>query len=89
MLTEIIDAKVKFIEQPFLTPLIISSGAITEITEARVEMTVRANDKEATGRGNMYLSYLWTWPGQSLTHKQRDGIHRMPTRTPVGLGSIL
>jgi L-alanine-DL-glutamate epimerase-like enolase superfamily enzyme len=72
MQTEILTARVEFIEQPFLTPLIISSGAITVITEARATVTVRVDGKEATGRGSIYLSDLWAWPDPNLTHKQRD-----------------
>ena len=72
MKTEIIDAKVSFVEQPFLTPLIISSGAITVITEARADVTVRIDGKEATGSGSIYLSDLWAWPDPDLTHEQRD-----------------
>lgn len=72
MLTEIIDAKVEFIEQPFLTPLIISSGAITTLPEAVAEVTVRVDGREATGRGSIYLSDLWAWPDSDYTHEQRD-----------------
>ena len=74
--TEILDAKVTFVEQPFLTPLIISAGAITTLPEAVVQVTVRVAGKEATGRGSIYLSDLWAWPEPSLTHEQRDGILR-------------
>ena len=74
MLTEIIDAKVEFIDQSFLTPLIISSGAINTAAEAITEVTVRVDGKEATGRGSIYLSDLWAWPDPSFTHEQRDAI---------------
>ena len=74
--TEILDAKVTFVEQPFLTPLIISAGAITTLPEAVAQVTVRVDGKEATGRGSIYLSDLWAWPEPSLTHEQRDGILR-------------
>ena len=76
MFTEILDAKVAFVEQPFLTPLIISSGAITTLPEAIAEVTVRIAGKEATGRGSIYLSDLWAWPERSLTHEQRDNTLR-------------
>lgn len=72
MKTEILSANVTFVEQPFIAPLIISSGAITEITEARAEVTVRVDGKEATGRGSIYLSDLWAWPDPNLTHQERD-----------------
>lgn len=70
--TRVLDAKVRFVEQSFLRPLIISSGAITKITEAVAEVTVRVDGREATGRGSMYLSDLWAWPEPSLSHDQRD-----------------
>ena len=76
MFTEILDAEVTFVEQLFLTPLIISSGAITTLPEAVAQVTVRVDGKEATGRGSIYLSDLWAWPEQSLTHEQRDIILR-------------
>ena len=44
MKTEILHATVEFVEQEFVTPLVISSGAISEITEARVEVTVEGED---------------------------------------------
>ncbi len=76
MQTEILNAKVAFVEQPFLTPLIISSGTITTLPEAVAQVTARVTGKEATGRGSIYLSDLWAWPEPSLTHEQRDGILR-------------
>jgi len=76
MQTTVLDAKVRFVGQAFLRPLIISSGAITEITEAVAEVTVRVEGKEATGRASMYLSDLWAWPEPSLTHAQRDAALR-------------
>ena len=76
MQTTVLDAKVRFVNQTFLRPLIISTGAITEITEAVVEVTVRVDGKEATGRGSIYLSDLWAWPDPALTHPQRDAVLR-------------
>ena len=72
MNVKILDAKVEFKEQPFISPLIISSGAINDITEAVASVTVSVNGKTATGRGSIYLSDLWAWPEPSLTHAQRD-----------------
>lgn len=76
MKTRILDAKVTYFHQPFLKPLQISSGKITEITEARAEVRVAVDGKEAVGRGSIYLSDLWAWPEPSLTHDQRDAILR-------------
>ena len=72
MKTEILDAKVSFVNHPFLSPLIISSGAISELSEAQVEVTVGVHSSEAVGRGSIYLSDLWAWPDPSFTHEQRD-----------------
>ena len=70
--TRVLDAKVRFVEQSFLRPLIISSGAITRITEAVADVTVRVGPREATGRGSIYLSDLWAWPDPELAHEARD-----------------
>ncbi len=61
--TDILDAKVKFVPQSFFRPLILSTGVISEITEAIAEVTVSVGECRATGRGSMYLSDLWAWPG--------------------------
>jgi len=72
----VLDAGVEFVEQPFLKPLQISSGTITQITEARVRVQVLANDKVAHGQGSIFLSDLWAWPDASRTHEERDAILR-------------
>ncbi len=74
--THILAASVAFAEQPFVVPLQISSGTITEITQATASVTVRAGEREATGEGTVYLSDLWAWPDPALTHGQRDGVLR-------------
>ena len=71
--TQILDAQVSFIERTLTPPLLLSSGPITEITEARVEVRLRVAGREATGRGNIYLSDLWAWPDPLLSHAVRDG----------------
>jgi len=74
--TQILDARVEFIARPFVSPLILSSGPITETTEARVTVTVRVGSREATGRGSIYLSALWAWPDPALPNVQRDAALR-------------
>jgi len=74
--TTVLDAKVRFVNQSFLRPLIISSGAISEITEAIAEVTVEVEGRRATGRGSIYLSDLWAWPDPALAHDRRDAILR-------------
>jgi len=76
MNVKITNAEVEFIEQPFITPLIISSGTITEITEAVATVQVEVAGKTASGRGSIYLSDLWAWPDPALTHEQRDATLR-------------
>lgn len=70
--THILEAHVAFIERPFLSPLILSSGAITTLPEAVATVRVRVGGREATGRGSIYLSDLWAWPDPALRHEQRD-----------------
>ncbi len=72
MYCKVLSASVTFREQPFARPLQLSSGTITEITEATVEARVAIGGREATGRGSIYLSDLWAWPDPSLPHAARD-----------------
>ncbi len=74
--TRVLESRVDFFHQPFVKPLQISSGKITEITEARAEVRVAVGAKEAVGRGSIYLSDLWAWPEPTLTHEQRDAVLR-------------
>ncbi len=90
---EILTATVTFREQPFAKPLQLSSGTITEITEATATVRVRVNGKEAEGRGCIYLSDLWAWPDPVLTHAARDAEMRrlcgsLATQLPRESGSI-
>lgn len=71
---EVLFAQVEFIPRRLITPLVLSSGAIIEATEARASVTVRAGDAEATGRGSIYLSGLWAWPDARLTNDQSDAV---------------
>jgi L-alanine-DL-glutamate epimerase-like enolase superfamily enzyme len=73
---QILEANVDFIERQFLSPLILSSGAITNLPEAVATVRVRVGGREATGRGSIYLSDLWAWPDPALTHEQRDNALR-------------
>jgi L-alanine-DL-glutamate epimerase-like enolase superfamily enzyme len=74
--TTILDAEVAFQEQPFVVPLILSSGAIHSITEATATVTVEVAGRRATGRGSIYLSDLWAWPDPARTHADRDAVLR-------------
>ncbi len=68
----ILSASVSFRERPFAKPLQLSSGTITEITEATATVRVQVDGKEAEGRGCIYLSDLWAWPDPALSHAVRD-----------------
>ena len=76
--TQVLDARVEFIARRLAVPLVLSSGTIEKVTEARAAVTVRVGSQagtrgvEATGRGSIYLSDLWAWPDLSLSHDERD-----------------
>ena len=72
MRARILESSVQFIERPFIKPLKLSTGAITQITEARASVRVSIEGREATGHGAIYLSDLWAWPDSALSHEARD-----------------
>ncbi len=72
MKARILEAKIQFVEQPFNVPLQLSTGTITVITEASVEVRLRVGSKEAVGKGSIYLSDLWAWPDPEFSHEKRD-----------------
>jgi L-alanine-DL-glutamate epimerase-like enolase superfamily enzyme len=56
----VISATPQFHHVPFSTPLQLSSGAITGLTEARVNVSVVSRDEHtADGLGSVLLSYPW------------------------------
>ena len=69
-------AQLTFERRPFLRPLRLSSGTITDITEARADVTVTIDGKTATGHGAIYLSDLWAWPDPARTPAGRDAAMR-------------
>ena len=81
MQTVVLDAKVRFVPRALVRPLILSTGKITQITEAVADVTVRVEGREAGGRGAIYLSDLWAWPDPHLTHEHRDAQLRELTQT--------
>lgn len=76
MKAQILGSTVSFIEQTFRTPLQLSSGSISEITEARVTVRVRVDGREAEGHGSVYLSDLWAWPGTPPEHGEKEATMR-------------
>lgn len=76
MKTQVLDASVTFTYRELRRPLILSTGPITGITEASVEVRVRVNGRVETGCGSIYLSDLWAWPDPTRSHEERDAILR-------------
>jgi len=72
MKTAILSARVEFLAQPFVKPLQISSGLITQATEARVEVEAEVAGRRAIGKGSIYLSDLWAWPGSQPDRATKD-----------------
>jgi hypothetical protein len=72
MNTRILDADVAYVPQSLVTPLIISAGAISKLTEVVVRVRVAVDGREAVGRGSIYLSDLWAWPDPALTHEAKQ-----------------
>lgn len=70
------DANVEFLTRVLKVPLILSSGTITEVTEARAQVVVEAGGATATGHGSIYLSDLWAWPDPELSHDTKDSALR-------------
>ena len=76
MHTTILEASVAFVPQTLRVPMRLSSGVITEITEAQASVTVEVEGRRGTGRGSIYLSDVWAWPDPAKTHAQRDAAMR-------------
>ena len=73
---EILEVDVSFRSQRLATPLKLSSGAIEELTEATVSVVGNVGGQRSTGRGTIYLSDLWAWPDNSISHERRDAALR-------------
>ncbi len=76
MTIQIDDIRVSFTRRPFVVPLRLASGTISDITEARVDLTVTVDRQSATGSGAIYLSDLWAWPDPAIPSAQRDAAMR-------------
>lgn len=75
----VLEAGVEFVEQPLVTPFVLSTGSIRVLTEARATVRVEVSGVEGVegvvpgvGRGSIYLSDLWAWPDPALSHEHRD-----------------
>jgi len=76
MTIHINEIRVSFTRRPFAVPLRLASGTISDITEARVDVTVTVDDQSGTGSGAIYLSDLWAWPDPSIPSVERDAAMR-------------
>lgn len=80
MRARVLSSSVEFSNRPFRLPLQLSTGTITEITEARVEVEVEIDGITAQGKGSIYLSDLWAWPDPNLAHSYQDNVLRSVCR---------
>lgn len=69
---EILGTEISFRSHRLATPLRLSSGAIEELTQATVSIIGESGGRRAIGRGTVFLSYLWAWPEDSLSHEGRE-----------------
>ena len=74
--TKIVGAGVAFDNQRLIAPLRLSSGPITELTQATATVMVEVAGRRGVGRGSIYLSDLWAWPDPELSHDERDRMLR-------------
>jgi L-alanine-DL-glutamate epimerase-like enolase superfamily enzyme len=87
--SHILHADVQFFDRSFRKPLLLSAGPISQVTEARTTVTVRAGGREVTGRGAIYLSDLWAWPDPAIPHPRRDAaLRELCTRIARDLPSL-
>lgn len=71
---KVLEARVDFMDRSLIKPLQLSSGRISNLTEALVRVRVSVGGREAVGRGAIYLSDLWAWPDPTLSHKEKDAV---------------
>jgi L-alanine-DL-glutamate epimerase-like enolase superfamily enzyme len=72
----VLGADVIFQRQRLVTPLQLSSGTIEELTEAVATVVVEVDGRRAEGQGAIFLSDVWAWPCDALTHEDRDAALR-------------
>ncbi|HEY3395812.1 MAG TPA: enolase C-terminal domain-like protein [Lacipirellulaceae bacterium] len=72
MACRIVGASVTYHPQKLVTPLVLSTGTIDDLIEARATVTVETvAGRRAEGRGAVYLSDLWAWPDPKVPHERR------------------
>ena len=68
----VVSGTVSFHPQTLVTPLVLSTGTIEDLIEARATVTVETSaGKRADGRGSIFLSDVWAWPNLQYSHEQR------------------
>lgn len=87
-------ATVRFTPVPFAIPLHLSSGAISELTEARVHVNVERRDgRTASGLGSVLLSYPWAGGTDTAMRSAVDHLANLATTLghgdPLELGTRL
>jgi L-alanine-DL-glutamate epimerase-like enolase superfamily enzyme len=70
-MVRIVDASVSFSQQRLAAPLAVGAAMIDELTLATANVVVEDNGRVAAGSGAVYLSDVWAWPDESLSHQQR------------------
>jgi L-alanine-DL-glutamate epimerase-like enolase superfamily enzyme len=71
----ILRAGVRFVPRTLVTPLVLSTGSIDDLTEAKVSLLIESESGlQAEGFGTIYLSDLWAWPEPSMSHSDRVAI---------------
>jgi hypothetical protein len=61
MKAQVLHSEIAFFSRRPVTPLILRSGQVEELTEARVTVNVRCGEREATGQGSVFLCGSWVW----------------------------
>jgi L-alanine-DL-glutamate epimerase-like enolase superfamily enzyme len=86
---KISSSRVSFTQRSLSEPLILSSGTISEVTEAEVTVYVESNRIEGVGKGSVYLSDLWAWPGSTPSREIKlDAMKTMCRRISAELPVI-
>lgn len=78
---KVIAADATFHDEVARVPYKFGSALLREITRAEVRVRVAGKDgRESEGVGTMFLSYLWAWPGGSLSFAEKDAAMRSAVR---------
>lgn len=71
------EASIEFSDEKLRTPLMFGGGVVTAVTKATASITVENKaGGRATGRGQILLSDLWSFPVLSISHEVKDAAMR-------------